>query len=165
MRPTALSGLIRMSTAIGLASVLVACGTTGSTPTSTHARPAAHAAALTVAPSLGTPTTVFVLRFTAPASTSVSGGARRGFQLGLTGSHNPGCVSTASVPVPAVSRGQTANIPLDPAKLGGRWCAGTYSARMLEVQMPACAPGTMCPQFVRVVGTVGRVSFRVLGAA
>lgn len=177
MRPTPLSGLIGMSATAGLAFVLVACGTRATSRTSTQARataPAANpsttrarapapASALTVTPALGTRTTVFELRFTAPVAATVSGGTRRGYQLGFTGPSHSGCVGSGSAPVPAVSRGHAASIGLDPAKLGGRWCAGTYSVRVLEVQTAACAPGEMCPQFVRVIGTVGRVSFRVVG--
>ncbi len=169
MRRTALSGLAHMSTAAALAIALAACGTASSTPTVTSTSTGAHragpAASLSVRPSRGTPATVFELRFTAPASSAVSGGVRRGFQLGLAGPAKSGCVSSRSVPVPPVARGQTTSIPLDPAKLGGRWCVGTYTARMLEVQTPVCAAGTVCPQFIRVVGTVGRVAFRVTGAA
>jgi hypothetical protein len=165
MKRTALSGFFRTSAAVGLAATVAACGTAGSSRTVTRSRPAARAATLTVNPSMGAPTTVFELHFTAPASAVVTGGQRQGFQLGLSGPQKSSCLGSRSVAVPSVAQGVRVSVPLDPAKLGGRWCAGTYSARLLEVQTPVCSPGMMCPQFVRVVGTIGRVSFRVVSAA
>jgi hypothetical protein len=165
MRRTALSGFSRTSAAAGLAAIVAACGTAGSSRTVTHSRPAAPAATLIVNPSMGAPTTVFELHFTAPATSAVASGQRQGFQLGLSGPQKSSCVGSRSVPVPTVAQGVRVNVPLDPANLGGRWCAGTYSARLLEVRTPVCSPGMMCPQFVRVVGTIGRVSFRVVSSA
>jgi hypothetical protein len=69
------------------------------------------------------------------------------------------------VAVPVTGPGGSVDIPLDPAKLGGRWCPGTFAVRVDEVQRPACSPGMMCPQFIRVIGIVGRTSFRVIAAA
>jgi hypothetical protein len=160
----ALSSLWRTSVAIGLASSLAACGTAASTRTSTR-RSAAPAQPLTVSPSTGTPTTVFGLHFTLPAAPGVSAGSRRSFELAVSGPRRPDCLGARAVTVPSAGAGTTVEIPLDPAKLGGRWCAGSYEARVNEVQRPACSPGMMCPEFLRVVGTVGRVSFRVVSAA
>ena len=51
---------------------------------------------------------------------------------------------------------------LDPAKVGGRWCRGEFTARVTEVQTPVCSANALCPQYVRVVATVARGTFRVL---
>jgi hypothetical protein len=164
MTRPALSSLWRTSVAIGLGALLAACGTAASTRTSSG-RPATPAQRLTVSPSTGTPTTVFSLHFTVPAASGVSAGSLRSFELAVTGPRRADCVGARAVPVPSAGAGTTVEIPLDPAKLGGRWCAGSYEAQVNEVQRPACSPGMMCPQFLRVVGTVGRVSFRVVSAA
>jgi hypothetical protein len=160
----ALSSLWRTSVAIGLGASLAACGTAASTRTS-PVRPAAPAQRLTVSPSTGTPTTVFGLHFTVPVASGASAGSRRSFELAVTGPRRADCVGARAVPVPAAGTGTTVEIPLDPAKLGGRWCAGSYKAQVNEVQRPACSPGMMCPEFLRVLGTVGRVTFRVVSAA
>jgi hypothetical protein len=164
MRRTLRSGLIRPAVAAGLALLLGACGTTGTSTSATRTHPAARSPALTVTPGTGAPTTVFKVRFTAPASTGTSGGSRRGFQLGVSGPQRPGCVGASSVALPSAARGASVNVGLDPAKLGGRWCPGAYLARVDEFQGPACSPGMMCPQFVRVVAIVGRVQFRVVAS-
>ena len=58
--------------------------------------------------------------------------------------------------------GREVSVTLDPARLGGLWCQGDYTARVLELQTPVCTPGEMCPQFIRVVGVVASGSFRVI---
>jgi hypothetical protein len=165
MRRTLRSGLIRLAVAPGLALLVGACGTTGTSTSTTRTHLAAGSPALTVTPGTGAPTTVFELRFTAPASTGTSDGSRRGFQLGVSGPQRPGCVAASSEALPSATRGASVEVGLDPAKLGGRWCPGTYSVRVDEVQAPVCSPGMMCPQLVRVVAVVGRVQFRVVAAA
>jgi hypothetical protein len=164
MRRTVRSGLIRLAVAAGLAVLLGACGTTTTSTSATRTHPAAQSPALTVTPATGAPTTVFEVRFTAPASTGTTGGSRRGFQLGVSGPHRTGCVGAGSMALPSAARGAILSVGLDPAKLGGRWCPGTYLARVDELQGPVCSPGMVCPQFVRVVAIVGRVQFRVLAA-
>jgi hypothetical protein len=165
MRRTPRSGLIRLAVAAGLALLLGACGTTGTSTSGTLTHLAARSPALTVTPATGAPTTVFEVRFTAPASTGTSGGSRRGFQLGVSGPQHPGCVGASSVALPSATRGASVYVGLDPAQLGGRWCPGTYLARVDELQGPACSPGMVCPQFVRVVAIVGRVRFRVAASS
>lgn len=161
MRCTAHSVLIGTSLTAGLAAVLAACGTVAPTRPVARGQPATGAARLTIRPSQGTPTTVFRLQFTSPVPAAVIDGVRRRFVLELAGPPVAGCVSSQPLPVPPVLRAKAVDLRLDPARLGGYWCLGTYTVRMTELQSPACAPGTMCPQFVRVVGTVGQVSFRV----
>jgi hypothetical protein len=165
MRRSALSGLMPVLAAAAATALVSACGTAGSSSTATRTRPAAPTAALTVSPPTGAPTTAFEVRFTAPAQAGVSSGSRRSFELGVRGPQKAGCVGATSVSVPTAAAGAPVALVLDPAKLGGRWCAGTYQARVDEVQRPVCSPGMMCPQFVRVIGTVGRTSFRVVSAA
>jgi hypothetical protein len=50
---------------------------------------------------------------------------------------------------------------LAPPPLARGWCPGVYTARVVEQQTPVCKPGLLCPQYIRLVGVVGRASFRV----
>jgi hypothetical protein len=168
MQRAARSGLRHTILAAGAAVLLGACGTasTGSTSAGPRpGRPPQRPQRLTVSPTLGAPTTAFVLHFIVPALTGVSAGSRRTFELGVSGPQRAGCIASRSVGVPSGNPGARVDVTLDPAKLGGRWCAGAFVARIDELQQPACSPGMMCPQFVRVIGTVGRVRFRVVAAA
>jgi hypothetical protein len=70
-------------------------------------------------------------------------------------------VAVRSVPITGAVKGRPVVVTLDPARLGGRWCAGAHTARVLELQRPQCAAGIMCPQFVRVIAVVGTASFEV----
>ncbi len=63
--------------------------------------------------------------------------------------------------VGAATKGLPVSVALDPARLGGAWCAGVHTARVIEIETPVCNPGTMCPQYVRVIGTVGVARFTV----
>jgi hypothetical protein len=103
------------------------------------------------------------MRFSAPASSGRVGSLRLGFSLSLTGPVAGGCISAREVSVPNTTKGAPVQIALDPGRLGGVWCLGTYTARVFELETPFCAPGNICPQFVRVLGIVGTASFRVRG--
>ncbi len=146
------------------ASVLAACGSSSSSssnskPASTS--PAARSQRVTITPQTGGPSTAFSLQFIAPASSALDAGSTIGYSIGLTGPRATSCIGSRSLPVAAAIKGRPVAVALDPATLGGRWCVGSYAARVIELQRPACAAGTMCPQYVRVVGVVGRASFRV----
>ncbi len=166
MRRRALPGLMGTVLAAGLALGLAACGTAGSRASTSRSRPVAPPAAnLTVTPRVGGPMTIFMLRFTAPVSSGVRNGSRLAYELSLAGPGPSGCPTAEAIAVPAAVKGQAVTIPLDPPRRGGRWCQGTYTARVAAVQRPVCAPGVMCPQLIRVVGTVGEVRFQVRGVA
>jgi hypothetical protein len=159
----------------GCAIAVAGCGSAtsssagaGATPTTTPAgattshRTTAGASALTVSPAHGGPRTRFSLRFVAPASAGAEGSSRLGFTLSVTGgSGSGGCIGARTVSVPAATKGIPVAIALNPASLGGSWCPGRHTARVVEVQGPICNPGTMCPQYLRVVGTVGETTFTV----
>ena len=98
---------------------------------------------------------MFTVRFTAPDTTGTSGKTDLAYDLALSGPTQAGCLAARSVAVPAATKGSPVTVTLDPAKLGGQWCAGTYTAKVTEIQRPVCLPGAMCPQYIRVVATVG----------
>ncbi|MGB9185630.1 MAG: hypothetical protein WCB67_16365 [Solirubrobacteraceae bacterium] len=134
--------------------------TTSASTTTSASSTGPSAGALTVTPARGGPTTQFSLRFIAPASSGSSAGSRVSFTLSLTGGSG-NCIGPRTVAVPAATKGQPVTIAVAPASLGGTWCPGTHKARVVEVQGPVCNPGTMCPQYLRVVGTVGETTFSV----
>ena len=118
---------------------------------------------LTVTPPTGGPSTPFAFRFRAPAASgALSATTRLSYVLSVVGPSRPGCLAARSSPVPdVVTEGSEVLVTLDPAKLGGSWCSGSFQAQVAELQTPVCPPATMCPQFVRLVGVVARAGFRV----
>lgn len=155
----------RLSARIFIALVavaLAACGSTSLRSIARSARGAAHGVAVT--PGSGHPTTTFHLSFIAPASSGTSGGSRISYSVGVSGPTSTGCIGATSAEVSPVTKGDPVAVALDPATLGGSWCVGVYAVRVLELQRPVCAPGAMCPQYVRVVETVGTAAFRVVTA-
>lgn len=170
----AASTALALTVALGL----TACGTRGtgstslpaggSTASTTSATPASSASAVpagrvTVAPGSGGPATVFTVHFVAPSSVAPVGQTRIGYTVSVTGGQGTGCLGTGSVQAGAATQGLVTSVALDPARLGSRWCPGTHVVRVIETGAPVCTPGTMCPQFLRVIGTVGETRFRVTG--
>ncbi len=169
MRRTTLAALVRL--AVGTASVLwlVGCGPAapsqpGASTSSTSASGAPTSLRVTVTPSMGAPTTTFTLHFSPPASARDLGHTRLGYTVSLSGPAGAGRPAARLVEVPTAVKDTPTPVALDPAKLGGSWCAGTHTARVVELETPVCSPGTMCPDFIRVVGTVGTATFRVLSS-
>ncbi len=118
-----------------------------------------------VVPAFGGPATTFVVSFITPARTGVIGSIR--LRDLLTATHvsaGPGCVAQISMPVPDARRSQRVRVRLDPKSLGGNWCAGIYHGKVVELQSAVCPPGTACPTYVRLVGTVARFSLTVRAA-
>jgi hypothetical protein len=139
--------------------VLAAVGPTalarGSSATALHAR-------ISVAPRAGGPATRFRVRFRAPQRTGRRADAERRYELSVSGpSGGHGCVSSASLELPFTRAHARVRTALDPARLGGRWCAGTFHGQVEEVQAPICPRATVCPALVMLLGTVGRFSFVV----
>ena len=52
---------------------------------------------------------------------------------------------------------------LNPARLGGRWCAGTFHGRVVESERIICGgpPVDACPQLVIAPRVIARFTFRV----
>jgi hypothetical protein len=145
-----------------LATVLAvaACGS-GSTST-THSGSAVSSTtssatqSLSISPPRPTPTSRVTFTFPAPATAGHHGPSLLSFILTLAGPRHAGCLGPRTAPIPHVVKGTTASV-----QLGGTWCAGTYVARIQEFARPFCKPGQMCPQYVRLIGTVAMARFRV----
>jgi hypothetical protein len=171
MRRPALAALTRLAVATASVLGLAGCGSAtpaqpsaSSTSTGSSSTGSSTKSRLTVLPSTGAPTTTFTLHFNAPASSGKLGQTQLGYTVGLSGPTGAGCLSARSVELPTALKDTPIPVALDPAKLGGTWCAGTHTARVVELETPVCAPGTMCPDYIRVVGTVGTATFRVLSS-
>jgi hypothetical protein len=125
---------------------------------------AAPSARIYVAPATGGSHAVFVVRFRAPQRTGVVGGMRRFDLLSAAApatAPKHGCLAVIDVPLPAASSGAQVRVRLDPRKLGGQWCIGTYHGQVEELEGPACTQGQACPAFVALLGTLGRFTLHV----
>jgi hypothetical protein len=140
------------SAAVVIAATLLVCVSAGATLV-----PA------TVMPTTGTPASSFVVSFTSPDRTGVIGSKRLLDKLtAVSVTPKKGCLAQVESSVPVARRGQRINVRLDPFALGGRWCTGRYMGKIVELQTLVCPPGTMCPTYVRLLGTVARFSLTVL---
>jgi hypothetical protein len=154
---------------LATALMLAACGggsssatTSGSASASSTATTATTTSAsssgqtLAVRPPTPTPTSRVTFSFPAPATAGHHGSALLSFILTLAGPRHAACVGPRTARIPRVVKGTTASV-----QLGGTWCAGAYVARVQEFARPFCKPGQMCPQYVRLIGTVAMARFRV----
>lgn len=167
--------------ALGTALCLAACGahagrssstaaaaqpTTGSstaTTTTSRSSPGGPLSSLplSVSPATGHPTSVLRFAFSPHARSGRVGQVSISFTLIVSGGHGSGCVGAHSEAVPVARPGQPVSVGVGPTELGGPWCPGTYRARVDELARPSCAPGQMCPQFIRIVAVFGPSGFRI----
>jgi len=130
----------------------------------TAAAGATPSARIYVAPAAGGPQTVFVVRFRAPQRTGIVGAMRRFDQLSAAapaGAPKHGCLPVIDVSLPAAGSGAGVRAHLDPRKLGGKWCVGTYHGQVEELESPVCSTGMACPAFIALLGTLGRFTLHV----
>jgi hypothetical protein len=127
--------------------------TTPTTTSATTSVPATGSGTLTASPASGSTESALPSPSTPPANASLS----------VMGPQKAGCVGIHQQPLPSLPAGQQTSVSLGPAQLGGKWCPGTYSARVEIVARPKCGQGMMCPQFIRVVATLGPAIFRISG--
>jgi hypothetical protein len=115
-----------------------------------------------VIPAAGTQTSTFVVSFLSPRRTGVIGSRRFLDKLtAVSTTTGKNCLSQVDSPVPVARKGQRVRVRLDPSALGGRWCTGRYTGKIIELQTLVCPPGTMCPSYVRLLGTVARFTLVV----
>lgn len=156
-----MAGLITAMSAIGIAG----CGSSQTTSTTVTVRTSPgstrHRAPLTVTPRTGRPGTRFRFAFRVPRRPARHGKMTVIDTLSVAGGHGSGCVSAHSFSLPAADAGRPLTMAIGPAQLDGRWCIGVYSARVEELARPRCGPAQVCPQFIRVVASIGPVRFRI----
>jgi hypothetical protein len=112
---------------------------------------------------VGSKQSVMRFSFALPAAAATQASTQSSGALSIVGPRQAGCVGVHDEAIPSEPAGQTVDVSVGPAQLGGPWCAGTYTARVEVVQRPKCAAGMMCPQFIRVVAVLGPVTFRISG--
>jgi hypothetical protein len=145
--------------ALALALLVAACGggsTHSSSSTTSSSSTAPVAGRLSVSPAKPRQSSEVTLAFIAPATGGRRGASLLSFALTLAGPRHAGCLGARSAAVAHVVKGAVARV-----RLGGRWCVGSYSAAVEEFARPYCRPGLMCPEYVRLVGTVATAHFRV----
>jgi hypothetical protein len=142
-----------------LAFVVIALAATPATA----AGGARHAPAppVTVKPAFGGTKTRFVVSFRAPDRTGLVGTILRRYQVNAAGPAQSRCVADPFAAAPPSRKGALVKLVLDPAKLGGAWCVGTYHGRVEEIQTPLCPPLKVCPAYFVLVRTVGKFTFHV----
>jgi hypothetical protein len=129
--------------------------------TSTTTSPPPHSGSLTVSPAAPTTGSEITFSFTAPVSTGVHGTHEISYSLSVVGPDSGGCVNAHEAGSPSVTRGAQGQITLGPSELQEPWCTGMYEARLLELSSAHCTGSAPCPQYVRVVGLIGRATFNV----
>jgi hypothetical protein len=115
-----------------------------------------------VVPAAGTPTSTFVVSFVSPSRTGVIGSKRFLDKLtAVSAAPAKDCLSQVESSVPVARKGRRVLVRLDPYALGGRWCAGRYTGKIIELQTLVCPRDAMCPAYVRLLGTVARFTLVV----
>jgi hypothetical protein len=133
--------------------------TTSSTSTTTSSAP--HSGSLSLSPARPTTSSEITFGFVARAATGVHGSHEISYSLSLIGPDHAGCVGAHESGSPPVARGAQGRITLGPAELQAPWCAGRYSARLLELSSAHCTGSAPCPQYVRVVGLIASATFTI----
>jgi len=149
---------VRVNSVLLAVLALIAGPAAQSAPASGTTQPSA----VKVSPRTGTAKTHFVVSFSSSARTG---------SLGVVASHDVlvasgpaagrGCLHTIDAQIPDSGAGAKVRVVLDPARIGGKWCTGTYRGQVEELQGPECPVGRACPAFVLFRGTIGRFSFQV----
>ena len=119
--------------------------------------------ALRVSPVTGAEGTSFTFRFVAPALRAAGSGTAGSLSLTVAGPAGTGCVSAHSFALSPAPSGAAVRAVVGPSRLGGPWCLGEWTGRVVELVRAVCPPGEMCPQFIRVLPVAGPVRFRVVG--
>jgi hypothetical protein len=112
-------------------------------------------------PRVGSPTTTFRVRFRAPDRTGKVGGQERFYVVSATGPGGEHCVAQVTRSAGASRAHARERVNLRPGRQG--WCAGRFHGSVTEQERPACPFREVCPDYVILVRTVGRFSFRVAG--
>jgi hypothetical protein len=132
------------------------CGTS-----STSSGASGLGSGLTLTPAQPHATSNITFSFVSPTRTGIVGKVIDSYSLSVTGPAGANCKGSHERAGSTVAKGATERISLGPAQLGANWCVGPYTARVFEIQRPYCKPGVLCPQYVRVAGTVAQTSFTI----
>ena len=115
---------------------------------------------VTVTPARGAPATTFTVSF----RTSDRTGPTTGIYETLSGnatSMGLDCVTNFNVRTPAAAAGAKVRVTLNPRRLGGSWCLGSYSGRITEIQTSSCSTARLCPLYLLSERELGTFRLRV----
>jgi len=128
---------------------------------------AATTTKVVVRPRTGGPHTRFRFSFTTPVSTGISGEWNRVDTLSVSHPKHSGCVSSGDAILPRSQAGATVRVTLNPSRLGGRWCTGTFRGEIIESQRIICSPlpVDVCPELAVMPRVIARFRFRVTTTA
>jgi hypothetical protein len=157
------------SSGSGSASSTASSTTTGTGPATSSSTsagsspgpPPATGGRLTVAPADGHPSSTVRFTLVAPAASGHHGQTQLSYTLNVSGDQGSGCVAQHEAVVAVRRAGEPVTAAVGPVQLGGRWCPGSYAARVTELARPVCGPAQVCPQFIRVVAVIGPVRFQI----
>jgi hypothetical protein len=120
-----------------------------------------------VTPGTGGTHTRFRFSFRMPTATGLAGGWSRVNMLSVDTRMRSGCVWEASSALPRLPAGRMMRVSLNPSRLGGSWCTGTFHGEIVESQRIICSPlpVDVCPQLVIAPQVLARFKFRVTTTA
>ncbi len=157
--------LPRASVALALlpaaACPLAACGSSHPASAPANTVPTSSPHSLSVTPAHPGTRAEVAFGFTARMRSGIQGREVITDSLSVTGTGARGCVAVREVAAPAVAKGARATVRLGPPQLGGPWCPGRYSARVIELARAHCTGSTPCPQYIREVAVIARGTFDV----
>jgi hypothetical protein len=119
-----------------------------------------------VSPRRGGIHTRFVVRFSIPDATGMTGNVNVWDTLSVRGPARRGCVREAEIPLRTAPANTSFKIALDPAHLDGNWCAGRFAGVLVERRSPVCEPTRVparfiCPLYVVAPRVIGRFRYEV----
>jgi hypothetical protein len=147
-----MSGLLRILLVVAIA-VTLSAATAVAAVQREHVR---------VRPAAGTPATTFTVSFRAARPSGAFGSLQRHYVVsGSTATARPGCLASFALRAADVAAGALVRVALSAARLGGELCPGTYRGRVTEEASPVCRAAVACPQFIALLGVIGRFAFVV----
>jgi hypothetical protein len=117
-----------------------------------------------VSPGTGGIHTNFVLRFSIPDASGITGDVDVADSVSVTGEGHRGCVGEAELPLRSAPAGTAFKLTLNPSHLDGHWCTGRFSGALVERRTTICAPvpeQIVCPLYVVAPRVLGRFRFTV----
>lgn len=128
---------------------------------------AATTTRVVVRPGTGGPHTRFRFSLRTPDSTGISGVWNRVDTLSVGHPQHSGCVWSGDIVLPRSQAGTMVRVTLNPFRLGGSWCTGTFHGEVIQSQRVSCGPPLVdvCPQLVVAPQVIARFTFRVTTTA
>lgn len=169
--PLLLLGLAACSGGSAVRTTPASATTSAASPSSTARAPsslptaprAPAAGGLTVAPRATTATATVRFSFRGRWASGRQRQTTTFYTLSVAGPPGGDCVTRQALRVTVPSAGAEVTAPLGPAELGGQWCVGQYTARVLALAQAGCDEQQPCADFPRLLAIIGPATFRITG--